>query len=303
MKINLFTKTTDMSTIKGQFWMLAMLDCTLKALQDVKQLSRRTEDWLFFLSTNNSSEKKSRVEKWSTWSGCPLAHFITNYNHENEPIRSHWYTCQHDCTSQKPLRYTILVLTCPVGRLSSWSLWYLPINSDCTHLLSSMSVTIADSYRHNSGLELSAIVPERYLFYVFFYIVHPGGTDVAHGTSLYGAVRKILALIFWAAARIFHYFDKPSPNLSSTSTAVPLSMDQPHCISPDEEDVDNDDPLMYLYFGTQALETLWQCKCNKSKLQMQKVYFPITYAWQKAAKQIKCWWCRRQLQVRFFTVS
>jgi hypothetical protein len=59
-----------------------------------------------------------------------------------------------------------------------------------------MSVTIAEGYRHNSGLELSAIVPQRYLFYVFFYVVYPGGTDVVHGTSFYSTVREILALIF-----------------------------------------------------------------------------------------------------------
>jgi len=28
MKISIFTNTTDMPTIKGQFWMSAVLDCT-----------------------------------------------------------------------------------------------------------------------------------------------------------------------------------------------------------------------------------------------------------------------------------
>jgi hypothetical protein len=40
--------------------------------------------------------------------------------------------------------------------------------------------------------------------------VFPGGTDVGHGTSFYGAVREILAQKFLAAVRNSHNSDKPS---------------------------------------------------------------------------------------------
>ncbi len=86
--------------------------------------------------------------------------------------------------------------------------------------------------------------------------------------------------------------------MSATSTALAQLLYQPHYISPDDNDNDDgneNDLLIYLYFQVQVLQTLWQCKCNKSKLQKRKVYFPIIYALEKASIKVKCFWCWRKL--------
>jgi hypothetical protein len=58
-------------------------------------------------------------------------------------------------------------------------------------------------------------------------------------------------------------------------------MDEPNYITSDE------DELIFHYFGVQALQALWQCMHYKSKLQKQKIYFPIMYARGKASTGIK----------------
>jgi len=45
----------------------------------------------------------------------------------------------------------------------------------------------------------------------------------------------------------------------------------PNVVSSDDDD--DDDPLIFLYFGAQALQTLWRCKKDKAKLQLRKKYF------------------------------
>lgn len=50
-------------------------------------------------------------------------------------------------------------------------------------------------------------------------------------------------------------------------------MDKPNYIRLDEDD-DDEDLLIYLYFRVQALETLW-CKFNNCKLQKWQLYFLI----------------------------
>jgi hypothetical protein len=67
----------------------------------------------------------------------------------------------------------------------------------------------------------------------------------------------------------------------------------PNYVTSDEADGENDNPLIFLYFGVQALQTLRQCKQNNAKLQKWKIYFPIMFAWEKASTRIQRWWLWR----------
>jgi len=64
-------------------------------------------------------------------------------------------------------------------------------------------------------------------------------------------------------------------------------VDEPHYITPNNED---DDPLVFLYFGAQTIQAYWQCKATKGKLQLWKKYFPIMHRRRKATIKIECWW-------------
>jgi len=66
----------------------------------------------------------------------------------------------------------------------------------------------------------------------------------------------------------------------------------PNVVSSDDDD--DDDPLIFLYFGAQALQTLWRCKKDKAKLQLRKKYFPIRFARRKASTKLQRWWLRQK---------
>jgi hypothetical protein len=46
-----------------------------------------------------------------------------------------------------------------------------------------------------------------------------------------------------------------------------------HYISP--SDNEDDDPLIFLYFGAQTIQKCWHCKVEKGKLQLRKQHFPF----------------------------
>jgi hypothetical protein len=54
----------------------------------------------------------------------------------------------------------------------------------------------------------------------------------------------------------------------------------PNVVSSDDDH--DDDPIIFLYFGAQALQTLRRCKKDKTKLQLRKKYFPVRFTRQKA---------------------
>jgi len=66
----------------------------------------------------------------------------------------------------------------------------------------------------------------------------------------------------------------------------------PNVVSSDDDDDDNS--LIFLYFGAQALQTLWWCKKDKAKLQLWKKYFPIRFAWRKASTKLQRWWLHQK---------
>jgi len=66
----------------------------------------------------------------------------------------------------------------------------------------------------------------------------------------------------------------------------------PNVVSSDDDD--DDDPLIFLYFGAQALQTLWRCKKDKAKLQLGKKYFLIRFAQRKASTKLQRWWLHQK---------
>jgi len=87
--------------------------------------------------------------------------------------------------------YTILALKFPECKILCWGLSLLSWNSVWTEVSFSASTTITEGCRSNSGL-------------LFLHSLYLCGTCIVHGTSLYGVVSKILALIFSAAVRVPH---------------------------------------------------------------------------------------------------
>ena len=109
------------------------------------------------------------------------------------------------------------------------------------------------------------------LFYVIFYIMHASsGTYVAHTIQhCTGCAYKNSGTYFLSCHQTTFLLN----NLMRCS---------PNYVTSDEVDGENDNPLIFLYFGVQALQTLRQCKQNNAKLQKWKIYFPIMFAWEKA---------------------
>jgi len=66
----------------------------------------------------------------------------------------------------------------------------------------------------------------------------------------------------------------------------------PNVVSSDDDN--DDDPLIFLYFGAQALQTLWRCKKDKAVFQMRKKYFPIRFARRKASTKLQRWWLHQK---------
>jgi hypothetical protein len=62
----------------------------------------------------------------------------------------------------------------------------------------------------------------------------------------------------------------------------------PNVVSSDDDD--DDDPLIFLYFGAQALQALWGCKKDKAKLQLWKKYLDLI----RSKKKLQCWWLHQK---------
>jgi hypothetical protein len=151
------------------------------------------------------------------------------------------------------------------------------LNSDAPGVLFIMRGAVTEGCRAHSGLQPTIIVLQRYLFLRKFYVVYPSGPYVPHHTNLYSVVIRILALIIFAAChQTSFFFMRCSPNVVSS------------------DDDDDDDPLIFLYFGAQALQTLWQCKKDKAIFQLQKKYFPIRFARRKASTKLQRWWLHQK---------